>query len=108
MKKTLIPVCLFALALPALALATGEDDFNQNCARCHGGNPRTNARRAKVMNVELWKMYLPDSPMNKEEMTAVIENGRGKMPSFKDKLTKEQIDGISDYVLSIKKKSPRL
>ena len=107
MKKNLIPICLFALALPALALAAGKDDFNKNCAKCHGGNMRTNALRARAMNVDIWKMYLPESPMNKEEMTAVIENGRKKMPAFKDKLTKEQIDGIVDYVLNLKKRSPK-
>jgi mono/diheme cytochrome c family protein len=107
MKKILIPICLFALALPALALATGEDDFNKNCAKCHGGNIRTNAMRARAMKVDIWKMYLPDSPMNKEEMAAVIENGRKKMPAFKEKLSKEQIEGIVDHVLSLKKRLPK-
>ncbi len=107
MKKTLIPVCLFALVLPALALATGLDDFNQNCSKCHGGNMRTNALRAKAFKVELWKLYLPESPLNKEEMMAVIENGRKKMPAFKDNLTKEQIGGIVDYVQNLRKRAPK-
>ncbi len=106
MKKFWIPICLFALVLPVPALASAEDDFNQNCSKCHGGNARTNALRARRFGVDIWKMYLPYSKITKEDMKAVIEKGRGKMPAFKDKLTPEQINGIADYLIAKKKELP--
>jgi cytochrome c6 len=104
MKKVLTAVVLAILVAPVLALADGLADFNANCARCHGGSLETNARRALAFKVNRTKLYLPYSEMDKAQMTAIVENGKNKMPAFKGKLTKDQTAGIVDYVKSLNKK----
>ncbi len=39
--------------------------------------------------------------MNRDEMIAIIEKGKDKMPAFEKELTKEQIAAIIDYILRL-------
>jgi thiosulfate dehydrogenase len=102
MKKMLILISL--IVFPALALADGKTDFNANCSKCHGGNAKTNTKRALMLKIDPKKLYLQASEMNPEEMVAVIEKGKNQMPGFEKKLTKEKIATLVDYVLSLRKK----
>ena len=104
MKKILIPFLLFMFIVPIAALADGQADFKANCLMCHGGGTRANHRRAQAFKVDPKKLNLTVSKMNKEEMIAIVNQGKGKMPDFAKKLTKGQIMDIVDYVLSLKKK----
>jgi mono/diheme cytochrome c family protein len=104
MKKLLISFVLIIFAAPTIGLADGKADFNANCTTCHGGNARTNARRAKMLNIDPSKLYLSASEMEKAAMIEVIEKGKGKMPAFENKLTKSQITAIVDYIKGLSKK----
>jgi mono/diheme cytochrome c family protein len=92
------------LALPGMALGDAVSDFKTHCTQCHGGNGKTNLRRALMLKIDPQKLYLPASEMNKEQMAAVIEKGRNKMPGFGDKLNAEQIKALVDYVWGLKTK----
>ena len=60
--------------------------FNTTCARCHGEDgSRKPAWRAKV------------SAMTTEQIVNTIRDGRGPMPSFSDKLTKDEIERLAAY-----------
>lgn len=89
---------------PTVSMGIGKADFTANCAKCHGGNAKTNARRALLLKIDPKKLYLNASEMNKEEMVAIIEKGKNQMPGFEKQLTKEQITAIVDYVMDLKKK----
>ncbi len=104
MIKLLISLVLIVFATPTIALADGKADYNAKCTACHGGDARTNTRRAKTLNIDPTKLYLPASQMSKAEMIAIIEKGKDKMPNFEDKLTKDQIIAIVDYVKGLSKK----
>jgi len=104
MKKLLILLVLIVFATPTIAFANGMADYNSKCTRCHGGDARTNTKRAKLLNIDPTKLYLPASQMSKAEMIAIIEKGKDKMPSFENELTKDQIIAIVDYVKSLSKK----
>jgi quinohemoprotein ethanol dehydrogenase len=104
MKKLLIPIILLSLMAPTLALADGLKDFRTHCITCHGGNAKTNIRRASILKIDPTKLYLPASQMNAEEMIAIIEKGKDKMPGFEGKLSKDQITAIVEYIRSEKKK----
>ncbi|HMK64430.1 MAG TPA: cytochrome c [Thermodesulfobacteriota bacterium] len=95
---------LITLILPGVVLADVSSDFGAHCAKCHGGNAKTNLRRALMLKLDPKKMYLPASEMNKEQMTAVIEKGRNKMPGFGDILSADHIKGLVDYVWDMKVK----
>ncbi len=104
MKKILILISLIVFVFPALALGDGKDDFIANCNLCHGGNAKTNARRALMLKIDPKKLYLPASEMNREEMVAVIEKGKNQMPGYEKQLTEEQIAALVDYVMNLRKK----
>jgi mono/diheme cytochrome c family protein len=72
------------------AATTGKDVFTANCARCHGpeGEGGVGPRLAGTVVVEY-----PDV----EDQAAVVRDGRGGMPSFRDRLTPEQIDDVVAY-----------
>jgi cytochrome c6 len=104
MKKLLIPFLLLGVAAPTMALADGQKDFSTHCITCHGGNAKTNIRRASMLKIDPTKLYLEASQMSKEEMIAIIEKGKDKMPGFEKKLSQEQITAIVEYVRRAKKK----
>lgn len=101
MKNLFISLIIIMFAAPIVALADGLTDFNTKCAACHGGNAKTNARRAIMLKIDPKKLYLSKSEMNRDEMIGIIEKGKDKMPSFEKSLTMEQITAIVDYVLSL-------
>jgi mono/diheme cytochrome c family protein len=104
MNRLWIILILIAFATPTITFADGKPDYDAKCTLCHGGDARTNTKRAKMLNVDPTKLYLPASPMSKAEMIVIIEKGRNKMPSFENQLTKDQIIAIVDYIKSLGRK----
>lgn len=104
MKKFFVSLVVIFFSMPIVALADGRADFNANCAMCHGGDARTNAKRAAMLKIDAKKLYLSASTMNKADMIAITKTGKGKMPAFADKLSEEQIAGIVDFIKAPPKK----
>jgi mono/diheme cytochrome c family protein len=103
MRKILILTCLIGLVLPTIALGDGKGDFTTQCSKCHGGNAKTNTRRALMLKIDPKKLYLKASEMNREAMGTIIEKGKNQTPGFEKQLTKEQIAAIVDYVMNLRK-----
>ena len=55
-------------------------------------------KTARLLKVDPKKLALTASQMSREEMIAITEKGKDKMPAFEKELTKEQIMGIMDYM----------
>ena len=104
MNRLLILLVIIVFSTPTIVFADGKADYNAKCTGCHGGDAKTNTRRAKMLNIDPTKLYLSASHMSKEEMIAIIEKGKDKMPSFENLLTKDQIIAIVDYVKDLSKK----
>ena len=78
--------------------------FGQKCAICHGkdgaGLPNWKAKGQPDFTVSGWQSAHPDS-----EIADTIRNGKGKyMPSFKAKLTDEQIGSLVQRIRAFGKK----
>ena len=101
MKKLLISILLFMLAAPADVMADPKVDFNAKCSICHRSNKNL-PKVAKALNVDPNKLSLRTSRMNREEMIAITEKGREKMPGFENKMTREQIENVIDYIIALK------
>ncbi len=90
--------CLtFNFAQPALAdAAAGKKVFSATCVACHlgGKNLVTPAKTLKL--TDLQKNQL-DSVAT---ITAQITQGKGAMPSFKARLSTDQIADVAAYVLA--------
>jgi mono/diheme cytochrome c family protein len=103
MKKLLTLIVAIVFAAPINALADGAGDYKANCAGCHGAQTNLLPKMAELMKVAPEKMALQISKMNRDQMIAITQKGRNNMPGFEKSLTKAQIEGVIDYIISIKK-----
>ena len=89
-----------AIAFHPPALAADAPDgakiFETQCAGCHinGGNI---IRRGKNLKQKALKKYGMDSI---EAIANIVTNGKGNMSAYKDRLTNEEIQAVSAYVLN--------
>ncbi|MBO3062521.1 menaquinol-cytochrome c reductase cytochrome b/c subunit [Mammaliicoccus fleurettii] len=66
------------------------DIIKSNCTSCHGGE-LTGGQGPNLV----------ESKLPKEGVQGFVEKGAGKMPSFKDTLSKDEIDKVSKYVADL-------
>ena len=78
----------------ATAAADGAAIFSKNCARCHGPQGVKDQRTPNLQTIAIDKAHMVNS----------ITNGKDHMPSFKDKLTAQQISAVADLLVSWHKK----
>ena len=79
------------------ANAAGKQVFTSNCGGCHTlADAGTNGQVGPVLD---------ELKPNKARVQRQVTNGGAKMPSFKDKLSADQIDAVSAYVASVAGKS---
>lgn len=85
-----------ALADATAIPATAAEVFTVNCAGCHsnGGNI---IRGGKNLKQKALKRYGMDSIAN---IANLVTNGKNIMPSYKARLSEQQIIDVSAYVLS--------
>ncbi len=113
----LLPIALFAVvlfALPLVSTATGGEaervadegqsdegmtQYNKKCAMCHGkdGVAKMMAEGSANLNDPEWQ-----KSTSIEEINKVTAEGKGKMKGFEGKLTPEQIEVISHYIMALK------
>lgn len=65
---------------------SGQDIFDQNCARCHGQNGE---------KIAGWKAKV--QKMTEEQVETQVRNGGGGMPAFKDRLSGGEITAVAKY-----------
>jgi mono/diheme cytochrome c family protein len=100
-KIQTLPALFFALVATGWAQAPntqapeqagGAVLFRDNCARCHGANlegTKKGPRLAEIRNKKHW---------TDERITGRILNGAGKMPSFRESLSENQIQQLIGYL----------
>ena len=71
-----------------IVMIDGSKVFSQNCARCHGPQG-IGDRTPNLQTIALDKTHLVNS----------ITNGKGHMPSFKDKLSPDEISVVADLIV---------
>jgi len=105
MKHTL-KVFLAALAL-VLAFSTwsladsGADTFKAKCAMCHGGDGKGDTAMGK--NLKLRDLGSADVQSQSDaDLTKTITDGKGKMPKYDGKLTKDQIEEVVKFIRTLK------
>jgi mono/diheme cytochrome c family protein len=77
--------------------------YSRNCATCHGKDGRSKTVKGKLKHArDLTDARWQDEATD-ERIFNSIENGRGKMPAFKRKLTNEQIESLVSYVRGLKR-----
>ncbi len=71
------------------AKVSGQSVFNLNCALCHGRDGKLGLNGAKDLTV---------SALSRDEMIAMVKQGRGAMMPYKDILSAKEVDAVVDYV----------
>jgi cbb3-type cytochrome c oxidase subunit III len=83
--------------------ARGREVYTSNCVRCHGADGAGRTRLAEI--VEPPDMTDPawQRQRSTARMIASVSNGRGQMPAFKKKLSRQEIAAAVAYVRTFKR-----
>ena len=105
--KNIFKASLLVLAV-ALVFSTytfagaGADTFKAKCAACHGATGAGDTTMGK--NLKLRDMGSADvQKQTDDELATIIGKGKGKMPAYDGKLTKEQVGEVVKFIRSLKK-----
>ena len=105
MRKNLVVtlgVLLILVSASSLLAADGAALFKAKCAGCHG--PDGTAQTAVGKNLKIRSFAGADVQKQSDgELTKIIEEGKGKMPAFKGKLTGAEISALVKQIRSLKK-----
>jgi cytochrome c6 len=93
----------FQLASATPPQASAEKDYKANCVLCHSVDGSGSSPTGKALKAKDLKSSEVQSASN-ADLTAIITNGKGKMPAFGKKLSPDAIKGLVDYVRSFAKK----
>jgi len=74
----------------------GEMVYNTNCAMCHGRKGDLGMNGAKD---------LVSSILSREEVIALVTNGKGAMMPYGKSLSAKQIEAVADHVRTLRAKS---
>src|ERR1035438_7325287 len=112
MKQHFREIVAFLSLLISLALFTstyafgadvsaGQKLFEAKCTQCHGKDAKGNVKMAKVLKVDAANVNLTEGEAvttKAEDLASIVTKGKNKMPSFKAKLTADQIQQLVTYV----------
>jgi len=100
--KAFLAVLAFALVFSTWSLAdSGADTFKSKCAMCHGADGKGDTAMGK--NMHLRDMGSADVQAQSDaDLAGIITNGKGKMPKYDGKLTKEQVDDVVKFIRTLK------
>ncbi len=94
---TLLPASLYGDA------AKGAELYKGKCQMCHGADGKGQTPMGK--NMQLKDLGSADvQNMKDSELKTLIENGKGKMPAYKGKLTDTQIEDVIQQIRTFKGK----
>jgi cytochrome c6 len=102
MIKTVLVISAFAFVFSTSSPAqSGGDTFKAKCAMCHGAD----GKGATAMGKTLGLKDLGSAEVQSQsdaDLTNIITNGKGKMPKYDGKLTKDQISDVVKFIRTLK------
>jgi cytochrome c6 len=97
-----IGLVVFVASVTSLAEAPGADIYKAKCQMCHGADGLGNTPAGKAMKARPFNA--PDVLKESDtDLTAVIKNGKNKMPAFAGKLSGAQITDVVAYIHTLQK-----
>ena len=115
-----ILLCAIVLCFSSLAVvaASGEPEskksrqssaergravYANNCARCHGGDGTSQTTMGQMTEAPNLTDAGWQRGKSSARMIAAVSNGRGQMPAFKKKLSRQDIAAAVAYVRTLKR-----
>ena len=106
MKPFTVLLTLLLLCLAAnltLAGAPAADLYKAKCAMCHGADGSGNTPMGKKLEIQDLRAETTRSQSDAQLME-ILENGKGKMPGQKGRLSKDEIKQLVAHVREFAKK----
>lgn len=108
--KTIAFIALGLLAFSTAPLrgADAKENWDKNCAACHGKDGTANTKMGMKLNAKnltdpAVQAAFTDAKATESIKEGVKENGKTTMKAFGDKLTDDEIKALVAYVRSLKK-----
>jgi len=100
--KAFLAVLAFAMMFSTWSLADGGGDtFKAKCAMCHGADGKGETAMGKTLKIR--DLGSADVQAQSDaDLTNIVTNGKGKMPKYDGKLTKDQISDVVKYIRTLK------
>jgi cytochrome c6 len=107
MVRTGSGVLLFAALALAVAVPAHAQDaatlFKTKCAACHGADGKGDSPMAKKLGVR--DLSSPEvQKQTDDELFAIIQKGKNKMPAYGKSLNDSQVKGLVAYIRDLAKK----
>jgi cytochrome c oxidase cbb3-type subunit 3 len=83
--------------------ADGRTVYANNCARCHGGDGTGQTTMGQMTEAPNLTEAGWQRGKSASRMAASVANGRGQMPAFKKKLSRQEIAAAVAYVRTLKR-----
>lgn len=83
--------------------AAGRAVYLNNCARCHAPDGTGSTTMGRMTEAPDLSDPAIQKALTTSRMTASVTNGRGQMPSFKKKLSRQEIAAAVAYVRTLKR-----
>ncbi|ABS26606.1 cytochrome c [Anaeromyxobacter sp. Fw109-5] len=95
MKRIVVALAvLFAATAASAEAAAPAEIFAKRCAACHGKEGKGDTPMAQKLGAK----DISALKASEAEIAEVIANGKGKMTSFKGKMTDEEIKSVAKFV----------
>jgi len=100
--KVALGLLAFAMVFSTWSLAdSGADTFKGKCAMCHGADGKGDTSMGKTL--KLRDLGSADvQGQSDADLTNTVTNGKGKMPKYDGKLTKDQITDVVKFIRTLK------
>ncbi|PYT02154.1 MAG: hypothetical protein DMF65_07245 [Acidobacteria bacterium] len=85
------------------AVASGRSVYAANCARCHGADGTSHTTMGEMTQARDLTDAAWQSRRSAARMIASVTNGRGEMPAFKRRLSRQEIAAAVAYVRTLKR-----
>ena len=86
------------LQMNEASIQEGRKSYAQSCASCHGKNARGDGPKAKYLGQEPADLLKRIENHSESDFFWKISTGRGEMPGYEGKLSKQQIWSIINYI----------
>jgi len=108
MRKNILTLVLFVTATMAASAADVKENWEKNCAACHGKDGKGQTKMGQKAGAKDYtdakvQAELKDDQAFKNIKAGITEKGKEKMKPFSDKLTDDEIKALVVYVRTFKK-----
>lgn len=93
---------LVLAAVPVFSAVDGPALFKTKCAACHGVDGTGQTAVGKNLKIRDFHAAEVQSATD-AQLTKIIEEGKGKMPALKGKLTNDELASLVKHIRSFKK-----